>query len=76
MIWPFKRKEVLTFADYVAAQPVPPCGDAKLHYAWHLNGVPCTTCAVNAERARKEADENRMAEKIAAAVVKKIKEAE
>lgn len=54
-------------------EPVP-CGDAETHWHWRDLGWSCPACAAKSARERKERDENRMAEKIAAAVVRQMAE--
>lgn len=74
MIWPFKKRKVQTVAEYAATQPMPKCGKPETHYRWKLEGWSCPACASIEQRTKAQADEDRMAEKIAAAVARKMKE--
>ena len=70
-MWPFKKKPRMTQAEYAATRPPAPCGNQTEHVYWtELQGMRCPACAAIKDRKRKEDDENRMAEKIAAAVVR------
>lgn len=73
-MWPFKKRDKpMTVEEYAAPWPPAPCGNQKEHIFWEeLNDTRCPVCAGIERRKRKEEDENRMAEKIAAAVVRKI----
>ena len=73
-MWPFKKREKpMTEEEYAATRPPAPCGKQKEHVFWtELNGMSCPVCAAIEDRKRKEEDKNRMAEKIAEAVVRKM----
>lgn len=73
-MWPFKqRSKPMTEEAYAATRPPAPCGNQKDHVFWtELNGLPCPHCADLGAQKRQEDTENRMAEKIAAAVVRKM----
>lgn len=72
-MWPFKRKPVMTQEEYAATRPPPPCGEQTKHVFWtEIQGMRCPVCAGIANRMHKEEAENRMAEKIAAAVVRQM----
>lgn len=72
-MWPFKRKPTMTAAEYAATRPPAPCGHQEKHVFWtELQGLVCPVCAAIEARKQKEEDENRMAEKIAAAVVRQM----
>ena len=77
-MWPFKRKTKITaipMEEYAKTRPVAPCGIQKEHVFWtEIQGMPCPMCAAQREIERKEQDENRMADKIAEAVVRKMAE--
>jgi|GEM_PF-6208806 len=71
MIWPFKKTKKITLEEYAATQPIPPCGEPVEHWEWILQiGMSCPMCDGKKRKEQEEIDENRMAEKIAAAVVK------
>lgn len=75
--WPFKRMPVQTMAEHVANLPDVECGNKEEHYLWeHFEGMTCPKCAGIRERRRKLADEDRLATKIAAAVVERMKSME
>jgi len=74
MIWPFKKRKALTIAEYAELQPMPACCDPETHYYWKLQGYSCPTCSANAKLSKAESDQNRLAEKIATAVVRKLTE--
>lgn len=72
-MWPFKKTPKLSLEEWAATKPPAPCGNQKEHYFWtEIECWPCPICAKIKEQKQKEEDENRMAEKIAAAVVKKL----
>lgn len=72
-MWFFKRKPTMTTAEYAATRPPAPCGDQKEHVFWtELQGWPCPVCSGIAKQKRAMEDENHMAEKIAAAVVRQM----
>lgn len=75
-MWPFtNKKPTMTLAEYATTRPPAPCGNQTEHVRWtEFEGMRCPACAAKAERERKERDENRMAEKIAAAVVRQMAE--
>jgi hypothetical protein len=72
MIWPFKRLPAQTLDEAAAKEPMPRCGRPADHLNWRLNGVSCPMCARIRTDEKLEKDENRMAEKIAVAVVQKM----
>lgn len=75
MIWPFKRKPAIPFSELAAQQPPAPCGNQYEHYRWKMvEGMPCPACAADRARAQKLADDERMADLIAAKVAAKLKE--
>ena len=53
---------------------VAPCGEPETHWYWKDIGWPCPRCASILEKKRKEEDETRMAEKIAAALARHIRD--
>ena len=72
-MWPFKRKAKMTAEEYANTRPKAPCGQQREHVFWtELQGMTCPACAAKAAKARKEQDENRLAEKIADAVARKL----
>lgn len=75
-MWPFKGKCKTTLEEFAASQPPAPCGDQREHTYWVMQGWPCPVCAANKQRAEEEATEDRMAEKIAAAVVRLLNSAD
>lgn len=66
-MWPFKKKEpVMSWSEYLDTLPEPMCKDKKEHYHWELNvGWNCPLCAGIEKQREKEADEDRLAKKIA-----------
>ena len=68
-MWPFKKKPKLTFAEYAATRPLAPCGDQIKHVFGEVNGLRCYVC----EAIEKAEQEDRFAEKIAAAVVRRMR---
>lgn len=72
MIWPFNKKPVMTQEEWAEKQPPAPCADQQQHYFWKLNGISCPICAGQKEADKKIAEENRLAEKIAAKVAEKL----
>ena len=57
--------------------PPAPCGDDEVHYSW-VNGPDkfgCPRCSGIAARKRQDEADQRMADRIAEAVVRKMKEA-
>ena len=68
--WPFPRTPKPTWAERVAHKPDPPCGQKESHYDWEYNlGMPCPMCAGIEERKQKMEDEDRLARKIAKAIM-------
>lgn len=65
-MWPFKRKE--KEAQATARKPSP-CGDDEAHYRWKDDGWPCPRCVAIKKQRDREADEDRLARKIATQVV-------
>ena len=65
-MWPFKRKLKISFEDFAATQPPAPCGNQVKHVFAEVHGLKCHVCAI----LEREQDENRLAEKIAAAVMR------
>lgn len=63
-----KKQEPVTLEFLFANEPVPPCGEANKikHYEWErLIGMSCPTCAAERERAKKDAELDALAEKVA-----------
>lgn len=72
-MWPFKQKKKLTDEEYAASKPEAPCGEQTEHYFWtDFYNFPCPVCKAISEKKKKEEDENRMAEKIATAVIRQL----
>lgn len=72
-MWPFKKTPKVTLAEYAATRPAAPCGNQIEHVRWtEFEGWPCPVCAAIEASKRKEAEEDRMAEKIAHAVARKL----
>jgi hypothetical protein len=68
--WPFKRKKTITFSEYVDSLADVDCGEKLTHYHWTISvGMSCPLCARNEEQRRKEEDEDRLARKIAQAIL-------
>lgn len=67
----------MSFEAFAETRPPAPCGFQKEHAHWvDVEGWPCPKCAAKAEHEQKEADENRLADKIAAALMRKIENAD
>jgi hypothetical protein len=66
MIWPFKKTQKVTLAEFVAQFPPAPCGDQEAHYEWTLQGVVCPCCAAIRTRRQKDAELDALADKIVA----------
>ena len=64
-MWPFKRKE--KEAKVTEREPSP-CGDDECHYRWEYDGWPCPKCAAIEAQRERDADEDRLARKIATQV--------
>ena len=63
----------MTTEEYAATKPPAPCGNQTEHVFWtEIQGMSCPVCAGIARQKRQEEDEDRMAEKIAAAVVRQL----
>ena len=73
-MWPFHKKERISIEQAAALEPMPPCNEPVMHLTWKLNGIGCPACASIKERNREIAKENRLVEKIAESVVRKMKE--
>lgn len=74
-MWPFKKREKMTLEQYAATRPAAPCGEQTTHVEWtEIHGMPCPKCARIARDKKKDADESRMAEKIAAALIRQMAE--
>lgn len=74
-MWPFKRQPTMTTEEYAATRPPAPCGNQKEHVFWtEIEGLGCPVCAGIKKRKKQMEDENRMAEKIAAAVIRQMDE--
>ena len=72
-MWPFEKRQKMTVEEYAATRPEAPCGNQKEHVYWtEFQSTACPVCAAKAELERKEQKENRLAEKIAAAVVRHL----
>ncbi|MFZ2404406.1 MAG: hypothetical protein WAW41_04665 [Methylobacter sp.] len=72
-MWPFKPKPIMTAEEYALTRPPAPCGQQTKHIFWtEIEGMKCPVCASNNARELREQDENRLAEKIAAIVVRKM----
>lgn len=73
--WPFNRKPAMPFAEFVKTLPPAPCGNQYGHYEWtHAIEYACPHCAGIANLKKRDADETRMADLIANAVAKRLKE--
>jgi hypothetical protein len=69
-MWPFKKRVRQTMEEFAATFPPAPCGEQTLHYEWEKTlGMTCPRCAGMKEAARKEAAEDRLAEKTAKLVL-------
>lgn len=68
MIWTFKkRKPAIPFEEYATTLPTPPCGDNVTHYEWEMvNGMVCPKCHADWKRREKDAELDRLADKIVA----------
>ena len=67
-MWPFKKREVQAFADYVETLDMPPCGDKLVHYQWVKSSEEtrrCPVCAANIVRRQEIDDMNTLAGLIA-----------
>lgn len=74
-MWPFKKKPVMTEEEYAATRPPAPCGDQKTHVHWtELEGRPCPICTRIEKEQQALKAEDRLAEKIANAVMRKLHE--
>ncbi len=74
-MWPFNRVKPPTLAERAALKPPVPCGQQVAHYEWEWDmGMSCPMCAGQKARAKKDADDQRMADRIATAVVKRLRE--
>jgi hypothetical protein len=74
-MWPFKHKPAITTEEYAATRPPAPCGEQTKHVFWtEIQGMKCPICAGKEKREQQEQDENRMAGKIAAEVVRQMAE--
>lgn len=72
-MWPFKSKPAMTVEEYAATRPPAPCGEQTKHVFWtEMENMTCPVCEAKANRVRREKDEDRMAEKIAAAVIRQM----
>ena len=65
-MWPLKRKLKISFEDFAATRPPAPCGDQTRHVYAEIHGLKCDRCYT----LEREREENRLAEKIASAVVR------
>lgn len=75
MMWPFKKREVVSMDDFVKQLPPAPCGQQKDHYYWtEFEGFSCPHCARQKKKADEDAREDRMARKIAEHVVAIMRE--
>jgi hypothetical protein len=74
-MWPFKRTPVKTIEQIAAEKPPAPCGRQVSHYEWEIGtGVGCPHCAGIRDAARKQRNRELLAEAIADAIVRKLKE--
>lgn len=74
MKWPFKRKPKISFEEWASTQPAAPCGYQNDHYFWEeIEGWPCPRCAAMEKSKLEVENENRLAEKIAAALYRRMK---
>lgn len=66
-MWPFKKKEPkMSWGEYLDTLPEPMCNEKWEHYHWTLNvGWSCPLCVGIEKQREKEADEDRLAKKIA-----------
>lgn len=72
-MWPFSRKPKLSLEEWAATKPLAPCGYQKEHFYWtEIEGWPCPKCARIEREKQKSAEEDRMAEKVALAVVRQL----
>lgn len=72
-MWPFKKKDSLSFDEYVGTLPTPECGDSKNHYYWEdVEGMSCPACSRLASDAEEIRDRNILADLIAEKVVEKL----
>ncbi len=74
MIWPFKKRETISFEDYVQTLPMPECGNPVEHYTYIYDGAHCMDCQLIEADKLEQAKEDRLAQKIAEQVVALIKE--
>lgn len=73
-MWPFKRMPKLSLEEWAAQKPPAPCNNQKGHYFWtEIEGWPCPTCAAIEKRKKNDAEEDRLAEKIAQKVAALMK---
>jgi hypothetical protein len=72
-MWPWKRTPALTMAQYAETRPTAQCGKQEDHVFWtEIQGMPCPICTAKINRELKEEDENRMAEKIADVIIRRM----
>lgn len=73
MFWPFKRLPRMTFEELIADKPDAPCGSKPDHYRWRLiEGMPCPMCTAAKQAAQERERDERMADLIAEAVVRRL----
>ena len=74
-MWPFKKS--IPYSEVVKSYPPAPCGEQYKHYYWkEIEHFPCPHClAVKHAKREHEAklrEEDRLADKIACAIVSKL----
>ena len=73
--WPFNRPEPRSFDEFVATLDPAPCGKQREHYHWEISaGMPCPICTGIKRRKREMEAEDRMADKVAERIARRLKE--
>lgn len=76
-MWPFKRKPVLDFKDFIKTKEEPPCGNKEVHYYWttsKFEAHACPKCYANIQKRKEDDNTNHLADLIARKVVDLLKE--
>lgn len=70
MIWPFKRRKAIPFAEYAKTLPDAPCGYQVEHHQYKfVQQMPCPYCAAIKAARREQNDREALANLIASKVV-------
>lgn len=72
-MWPFKKKEKISFKELVKTYEPAPCGEQERHYRWRdVQGMPCPICAGIQRRKEERKKDEHLADLIASRVVERL----